>query len=146
MARKLLIAAGCGVLVLLLFQAVPYGRTHANPRGTLEARLPGGPGRQAFDDACADCHSNHTNWRWYASVAPASWLVQHDVEDARAVFNVSEWDRPQPGLGDVLEQTTSGSMPPIQYEVAHPSSRLSSADKQRLAAWFTRLYATDPPP
>ena len=42
-----------------------------------------------------DCHSNETEWPAYASIAPASWLVQHDVDEGRAVLNLSEWQRPQ---------------------------------------------------
>jgi hypothetical protein len=132
--------------LLLLIQLVPYGHAHSNPPVTQAAKWPPGPGRQIAEAGCYDCHSNLTGWRWYSSVAPASWLVQHDVEDGRGALDFSEWDKPQPDASEVAGKVTSGEMPPLQYRLIHPSARLSSAERKQLAAAITRLYATDPPP
>jgi len=43
--------------------------------------------------ACYDCHSNETHWPWYSYVAPVSWLVARDVEEARSEFSFSRWDQ-----------------------------------------------------
>src|SRR5882724_7218034 len=43
--------------------------------------------------SCTDCHSNKTRWPWYANVAPVSWLVIDDVNEARQDMNFSEWGR-----------------------------------------------------
>ena len=40
--------------------------------------------------ACFDCHRNRTQWPWYTSVAPVSWLAQLDVERGRRELNFSE--------------------------------------------------------
>jgi mono/diheme cytochrome c family protein len=130
----------------LLIQVVPYGRSHANPPVTRAARWPAGPGKQIAEQSCYDCHSNLTTWRWYSNVAPASWLVQHDVEDGRGVLDFSEWDKGQPDLGEVSEQVSSGEMPPFKYTLIHPSASLSSSEKSQLVSALSRLYATDPPP
>ena len=137
--------AGAALGALLLIQAVPYGRTHSNPTPSREARIPDPAARALFTDACADCHSDHTDWRWYSNVAPASWLIQNDVDGGRSAFNVSEWDKPQPDLGELVEQIDGGGMPPLQYSLIHPSARLSATEKRRLAEGLRRLYATDPP-
>lgn len=135
-----------GLALLVLAQAVPYGRAHSNPPVTEAARWPAGPGEQIAEQSCYDCHSNLTRWRWYSNVAPASWLVQHDVEDGRDILNFSEWNRGQPGAGDVVEQVSSGEMPPLQYTILHPSASLSASEKSKLVAALTRLYVADPPP
>jgi hypothetical protein len=96
--------------------------------------------------SCYDCHSNLTKWRWYSNIAPVSWLIQHDVEDGRGALNFSEWDKGQPGLGDLVEKVSSGEMPPTQYTLIHPSASLSSSGQAQLVAALTRLYAGDPPP
>ncbi|HET7418426.1 MAG TPA: heme-binding domain-containing protein [Solirubrobacterales bacterium] len=134
------------VALLLVIQVVPYGRSHSNPPVTQAAKWPSGPGQQIAEAGCYDCHSNLTKWRWYSNVAPSSWLVQHDVEDGRAILNFSEWDKPQPDAGELAEKVTSGEMPPLQYKLAHPAARLSSQEEKQLAGAITRLYATDPPP
>ena len=74
-----------------------------------------------------------------------SWLVQRDVDDGRGILNVSEWDKPQPDLGEVLEQVKGGGMPPTQYKLIHADARLSKAERAELAAALERLYRRDPP-
>jgi Haem-binding domain len=145
MRRKLLWAVAIVLGTFVVIQAVPYGRTHANPRPTREARLADPQARAAFDRACADCHSDRTDWRWYTNIAPISWLVQNDVDGGRGAFNLSEWDKPQPDLSELVEQIDGGGMPPLQYTVIHSSARLSSAQKRTLVEGLRALYATDPP-
>jgi len=135
-----------GLALVLLIQLIPYGRDHTNPPVVQAAKWGNPRGEQLAEQSCYDCHSNLTKWRWYSNVAPVSWLIQHDVEDGRGVLNFSEWNRGQPDLGEVVDQVSSGEMPPVQYTLIHPSASLSSIEKQQLAAALTQLYATDPPP
>lgn len=131
--------------LFLLIQVVPYGRTHGNPPVTRAARWSSRRGEQLARQSCYDCHSNLTRWRWYANVAPVSWLVAHDVEDGRGALNFSEWDRGQPGVGELVEQVEGGGMPPLQYTLAHPSASLSASERSQLAKALSGLYAGDPP-
>src|SRR4051812_7748985 len=130
---------------LLLAQLVPYGHAHDNPRPTRSAQFATAKDQELFATACGDCHSDKTRWPWYSNVAPMSWLVQHDVEDGRGAFNVSEWDRRQPDAGEVVEQIEGGSMPPWQYKLVHGDARLSKSERAALASAMQRLYQHDPP-
>jgi Haem-binding domain len=144
--RRRLTFAVAGLLALLLLaQAVPYGRAHGAPPPSGSVRFDSAATRSLVTDACADCHSYDTKWRWYANIAPASWLVQHDVDSGRSALNFSAWDRPQPSVDEVVGQVLSGSMPPVQYKVAHPAARLSTAQRRRLADGLRRTYAADAP-
>lgn len=145
MKRRLgLVAAGL-LGLLLLAQAIPYGRAHAHKRPTRSVRFDSASTRVLVADACADCHSYETKWRWYSNIAPASWLVQHDVDDGRTSLNFSTWNRPQPSVDEVAEAVLSGSMPPVQYKVAHPAARLTKAERRQLADGLRRTYGADPP-
>lgn len=135
-----------GVFALfLVIQLVPYGRAHNNPPVTKAAAWGGAPGEQVAEQSCMDCHSNLTKWRWYSDIAPASWLIQNDVDGGRNRLNFSEWDRSQPMLSEVVDQVSSGGMPPLQYTLAHPSTKLSGSEKQQLINGLTHLYTKDPP-
>lgn len=133
------------IAAVVLIQLIPYGRAHDDPSGTREARFADDGTQRLFDAACADCHSDRTTWPLYSNVAPVSWLVQHDVEDGRRRLNLSEWDKPQPDLGEVQGSILGGSMPPTQYKLLHTGGRLSAAKRRQLAAGFRALFASQPP-
>ena len=120
-------------VVFLALQLVPYGRDHVNPPRVNEPAWDSPATRALAKQACFDCHSNETEWPAYARIAPASWLVQHDVEEGRAVLNFSEWQRPQEKSADAVEELLEGEMPPLPYRLMHAHARLSDADRDRLA-------------
>jgi hypothetical protein len=123
---------------LLAIQLVPYGRDHTNPPVIGEPPWDSEATRTLAKQACFDCHSNETEWPAYASIAPASWLVQHDVNEGRAVLNFSEWPRPQEEAKDASEEVREGEMPPAAYTLVHAHARLNAADRDRLAQGLAR--------
>lgn len=138
--RRYLLRAGLAVLVLLLvIQLVPYGRDHDNPPVLEEPAWDSPQTRATFIQACGDCHSNETKWPWYSNVAPVSWLVMHDVEDGRAVLNVSEWGRPENEGTDAAEEVQEGEMPQWYYVMMHPEAGISQEEKR---AFMQGLVAT----
>jgi len=124
---------------VVLIQLVPYGRNHTNPPVQSEPNWDSPQTRELASTACFDCHSNETDWsRWYTNVAPASWLVQRDVDEARQKLNFSEWDqggkpREVDELWEVLEK---GEMPPSQYLLLHSEAKLTPAEVEQLIAGF----------
>jgi mono/diheme cytochrome c family protein len=125
---------GMSVLaVLVAIQVVPYGRRHANPGGGSEPAWDSATTRALASRACFDCHSNETKWPAYAHVAPASWLVQHDVEDGRAALNFSEWDRPYKEAGEAAEVVRKQEMPPLSYLLMHRDARMTVLEREQLA-------------
>lgn len=97
-----------------------------------------------FQRSCANCHSDETRWPWYSYVPPASWLVLHDVENARRHFNASEWrsydgERKSELMADVARVVANREMPLRQYLVLHAEARLSDKDAQTLVSWARNL-------
>ena len=129
---------------LLAIQLVPYGRDHSNPPLRSEPPWDSPATRVLAKQACFDCHSNETEWPAYASIAPASWLVQHDVDEGRAVLNFSEWQRPQEEATKASEELLEGEMPPAAYLLMHANARLGSADRDRLAQGLAKTLGGAP--
>lgn len=147
--RRWIVRGSLGLLALLVvIQLVPYGRDHNNPAPSKQVRLATAAQRVVFTKACADCHSYDTKWLWYTNVAPVSWLVQSDINGGRERLNLSAWDKAQPEVNEVIEQISSGEMPPLKYWVSpyHWSARLSAKEKDELIAGFKAIYTKDPPP
>ena len=133
-------------VVLIAIQFIPYGRDHSNPRTVQELKWNTTQTRTLTQDACFSCHSNLTDWPWYTSVAPISWLTQHDVEDGRAALNFSEWQRPQEAdLEAVVDVLRNDKMPPVQYKLIHSEARLSDAERQQLERGLVASWTKDPP-
>ncbi|MBI5365117.1 MAG: heme-binding domain-containing protein [Planctomycetes bacterium] len=90
--------------------------------------------------ACYDCHSNETEWPWYAYVAPMSWLVARDVEHGRSELNFSIWGeygatKRSSKASSAIEEVEEGRMPLAPYQWMHARARLTPEDLATLKAW-----------
>jgi hypothetical protein len=131
--KALLMTLACIVGLFALMQVVPYGRTHSNPPVVKEPSWNSPRTRELAVRACFDCHSNETRWPWYANVAPFSWVVQYDIENARDVINFSEWNHPFPLAIYSSQSIIAGGMPTLKYRLAHPDADLNKEETHELA-------------
>ncbi|MGE5189752.1 MAG: heme-binding domain-containing protein [Gemmatimonadota bacterium] len=125
------------VVALAASQLVPVTRT--NPPVEGEIRAPA-PVRAVLRRACYDCHSRETVWPWYSRIAPASWLVAHDVSEGRAKLDFSAWDRLDAGhrakaIRKIQKEIADGEMPPWYYGIVHRAAALSADDRAKLREW-----------
>ncbi len=143
-ARRLIRRALLVVFALLVaIQFVPVDRSNppSDPLQSLAATLgPPAPVAAALERSCRDCHSNDTRWPWYSRVAPASWLVAHDVEEGRSHLNFSEWAlldnrRRARRLGEICDEISAGSMPDPKYVLLHPGARLAPGEIKTICDW-----------
>lgn len=101
---------------------------------------------QLLHRACADCHSDETRWPWYATLFPASWIVQRDVRAARGQLNLSRWGgyaifEQADLLDEMCIRAGARIMPPQPYQWLHPDARLADADTARLCEWTHQSVA-----
>lgn len=143
--RRLKLTAVGLVGFMILSQAVPYGRSHSNPPVLREPTWDSPATAALVQTACGDCHTNRSVWPWYSNIAPASWLVQNDVDGGRKRLNFSEWNSPQPDVEDIIRQIRSGSMPPLQYKVIHRKAALSDTQRAQLISGLEATFAASPP-
>jgi hypothetical protein len=131
-----MIIVGVVVLFILLIQLVPYGKDHTNPPVVAEPVWDSPQTRELAKRACFDCHSNEAVYPWYSNIAPVSWLVQRDVDQARRRLNFSDWNSSNPRASRMAEEVGNsirrGSMPMPIYLLEHPTAKLTEAEKQQL--------------
>jgi heme-binding protein len=139
-AIRVVVLTGLGVFAVI--QLVPYGRDHTNPPVKNEPAWDAPATRALAVRACFDCHSNETQWPWYAKVAPVSWLVQHDVDEGRRDLNFSEWDKVYEEANESAKMVLEGEMPPASYVLQHPAARLGADEKRALANGLTATIGT----
>ncbi len=135
--RTLLRAATIIFAIVLGVQLVPVSRQ--NPSVTAPLAAPA-PIEATLRRACFDCHSNETVWPWYSRVAPASWLVAHDVNEGREHLNFSTWatlapDEQKKRFLEIADEVGKGAMPPGIYTPLHPEARMGLQDINAVVEW-----------
>lgn len=136
--------AGTGALVVLglatLAQAfqpeppplAPVKQQAAWETGAVDPRV-----RALLRRSCANCHSNDTQWPWYARISPGSWLLAHHVTQARRQLNFSiEYVLDEEEIGAIADAVENQVMPPRSYLLMHPEARLTDADRALVKRWW----------
>ena len=100
-----------------------------NPPVTAEMQVPPEV-HQILRNSCYNCHSNETALPWFDRIAPAYWLVAHDVKIARAHLNFSEIGKLPPAaqrgaLFEAVNMIQLGAMPLPSYRHVHPESTVT---------------------
>jgi hypothetical protein len=83
--------------------------------------------KHVLRNSCYNCHSNQTKLPWFDEVAPAYWLVTHDVKEGRKHLNFSEISRlpasqQKAVLVEAVNEIQLNAMPLPAYRLVHPGS------------------------
>ena len=136
--KKFLVAL---IVIFVAIQFIPYGKNHKIAKVINEPKWDSKQTRALFMRACGNCHSNQTKWPSYSNIAPISWLIYHDVMEAREHFNVSMWGVQEKNHGkDAAKELEKGSMPPFLYLLAHPEAKLNEKEKKELIKGLKRTF------
>lgn len=93
--------------------------------------------------SCFDCHSSHTTYPWYSSIAPASIFTKMHVKEGREHLNFSAWnnysDEKKLKYLQKIPKAIKSKMPLPSYLLIHKEAKLSDADKQVLTDWASEV-------
>jgi len=94
--------------------------------------------------ACYDCHSNETRKNLWTELAPFSWVIAEDVQEARSRFDFSTFDtlskaQQQGFIWEMVNMVLDEKMPLPGYSKVHPESGLTSRDISVLKAYAVSL-------
>jgi hypothetical protein len=111
------------------YEAVAYFENETSPTDEV---------RGILKTNCYDCHSDHTNYPWYAEIAPISFWLDDHVRHGKGDFNVSEWEtystkKKDHKLEELIEEVKGGHMPLDSYTWVH--GKLEEDEKQLLLQW-----------
>lgn len=136
---------GCATALLaasfLLAEVHPFGKPDLSARASAQQAVDVPPDVAAIlGEKCADCHSGPARMPFYGHLAPASWLIEHDVTRARGAMDLSRWSTYSPEQQETLrskiaQQAKKHSMPPPQYVAIHWRSRLDEREIRTLTGW-----------
>jgi heme-binding protein len=143
MLKKVLLAVAAGTVAAVGGSLIhPFGKTAVSgPSQAILCDAQTDPDTLAIvQRACQNCHSENTKWPWYGHVAPVSWMLARDVQQARAHMNLSKWQDYSTGdrlrlLSAIGSAARNRAMPPQRYLLLHPEARLSAGERQQIYRW-----------
>jgi hypothetical protein len=95
--------------------------------------------------SCFDCHSNKTNYPWYANIQPVGWWIQYShINDGKRHLNFSEFasyseKKSKKKLEEIADEVREGGMPLGTYTFLHHDAVLSPEQTKTLIAWAESL-------
>jgi hypothetical protein len=93
-----------------------------------------------FRTSCYDCHSNNTNYPWYAKLAPFSWIIDQHILNGKDHLNFNNYDTLRSRkkialLDEICEVISDSNMPPKNYLMLHQEAILSAEDIAAICDW-----------
>jgi hypothetical protein len=90
--------------------------------------------------ACYDCHSNKTEYPWYANIQPAAFWLNDHVVDGKRHLNFNEFNKYRIAkqykkLEECIDEVKDGEMPLESYTIIHKNAILTEAEKTTLTNW-----------
>ena len=96
--------------------------------------------QNTFRTSCYDCHSNNTNYPWYALIAPFSWVIDQHIRNGKNELSFNAYDslgkrQKIAFLDQICEVVSDSSMPPQNYLMLHPDAALSADEILSICNW-----------
>ena len=141
MLKKILIGLG---VILLIIQFIRPDKNDSNDQTHDISKRYEVPGDvdQLLKVSCNDCHSNKTEYPWYANVQPVAWWLNDHIVDGKRHLNFSEFTkRPlavqNHKLEEIVEMVEKKYMPIDSYTNfgLHAEADLSDEQRKMITDW-----------
>jgi len=90
--------------------------------------------------ACYACHSNNTQYPWYAYVQPIHWFLDNHIRSGKEELNFNEFAgytvrRQQSKLRAIENSIKDSTMPLSSYTLIHRGAILNQQEKSVILKW-----------
>ncbi|MCU0403403.1 MAG: heme-binding domain-containing protein [Chitinophagaceae bacterium] len=98
--------------------------------------------------SCYDCHSNNTQYPWYANIQPLGWWLKDHIDEGKGHLNFQDFALVEPSerfptkalrqdhkLEEVYETVEEGEMPLKSYTIIHGDAKLTDLQKKSILEW-----------
>ncbi len=94
--------------------------------------------------SCYDCHSNNTEYPWYANIQPVGWWLKDHVDEGKDELDFSEFGtysakKADHKLDEVIELIEDKEMPLESYLIMHGDAELSEDEAAAVITWAKEL-------
>ena len=92
--------------------------------------------------ACYNCHSNKSEYPWYAKIQPVLWWLDDHISEGKREVNFSAFTAKRIAIQnkkfkEIAEQVETKEMPLPSYTYLglHPEANLTETQRQKLVQW-----------
>jgi len=129
--------------VLVIIQFFHPGRNKAGrsqPNNIAVIHPVPGNVKTILDKACADCHSNNTEYPWYSKIQPVDWWLTDHINEGKDELNFDEFAnydlrRQYHKLEEIGKTVKENEMPLESYTWIHKNAQLNEEEKDILITW-----------
>lgn len=120
-----------------------YGANHISKVISVPAEV-----NKILEVSCNDCHSNNTNYPWYANVQPVAWWLAGHVNDGKRHLNFSEFvtysaKKQNHKMEEIAEMVEQHEMPLSSYTIVHTNAVLNAEQQKLLIDWAKANYKAE---
>ncbi|NIF05072.1 cytochrome C [Chryseobacterium sp. Tr-659] len=99
-----------------------------------------------FANSCYDCHSNSTDYPFYAYIQPLSFFIDNHIKEGKKELNFNEWGnyshrRQANKLESIANQIKQQKMPLPSYAYLHRGANLSKKQIEEIVSWVELMQA-----
>ena len=131
MWKKILIGLAALLIIIQFFRPEQNNSNENTYHISTRYEIPEEVG-QLMKVACNDCHSNQTNYPWYASIQPVGWWLNDHIEHGKGHLNFSEFTNRSVAyqnhkfeeFAEEVEKNIKCLSPLIPISVLHPEAKL----------------------
>jgi len=141
MKRKILLALGAVLIIIQFFRPAKNLSNERTHDVSTKYLLPDSV-TAILKVACNDCHSNKTEYPWYAQIQPIAWWLNNHISDGKRHLNFSDFtSRPiaiqNHKFEETIEMIEEKEMPLPSYTWfgLHAGANLTSQQRQLLIDW-----------
>lgn len=140
--RKIIILGVVGLLIIIQFIRPDRNQSgQVSKQSMMQLYHAPDSINHIIQQSCMNCHSNNTDYPWYANVQPPGWLLGYHIRNAKEQLNLDEFaeysDRQRINkLRSMRDQVKDGEMPLWSYTLMHEEARLSETEKSLLINWL----------
>jgi len=143
MKSKILLSLLIVVVLIQLIRPMP-NLSDDNTKSIATAYVVPDDIQKMIQRACADCHSNKTNYPWYSKIQPVAWWLNHHIEEGKEELNFSTFatyslKKQAHKLHEVVEMIEENEMPLSSYTLIHKEAILTEKEKTDLKNWAAGL-------
>lgn len=141
MVKKVLIGLGIILLTIQFFRPEKNESNDLTYDIATKYQVPDDV-KHLFQVSCNDCHSNKTEYPWYANVQPVAWWINNHVVDGKRHLNFSTFAQmpiaiQNRKLEETVEMVEEKEMPMAVYSFLglHSEAKLNDEQRTKIIDW-----------